>query len=135
MSCDTTAGWTVTAGTIYHEISQEVADFLVLVNKGNMTFKQACLGNFVSALGVVVGCMIVTESDPSQRVQGGLMAFGASFYVYVALSELQWWKVERDLLRNAFVFFLGCLGIGLVLISHEHCVPVSGADPHAGHNH
>ena len=32
-------------------------------------------------------------------------------------------------------WIVGCLGIGLVLISHEHCTPVSGADPHAGHNH
>ena len=29
MTCETSAGWTVTAGTIYHEISQEIADFLL----------------------------------------------------------------------------------------------------------
>ena len=135
MSCDSTAGWTVTAGTIYHEISQEIADFLVLITDGGLTFKQAAFANFISALGVMFGCILVIESDPSQPVQGGLMAFGASFYLYIALSQLRWWRDRKDVLRNSCFFLLGCLGIGLVLISHEHCIPVSGDDPHAGHGH
>jgi UTP--glucose-1-phosphate uridylyltransferase len=130
MTCDG-SGWVVTAGTIYHEITQEVADFLVLISEGRMTFVQAALGNFVSALGVIIGCIIVTEMEPDMPTKGGLMAFGASFYVYVALSQLRWWVEKEDLLRNFFLFSLGCLGIGLVLISHEHCVPVGeGAHAH-----
>ena len=133
MQCDATksAGWTVTAGTIYHEITQEVSDFLVLISEGRMTFAQAALGNFVSALGVLLGCIIVTESNPDKPTQGGLMAFGASFYVYVGLSQLRWWTVESYQLRNFIFFALGCTGIGLVLISHEHCTPVGAA----GHAH
>merc|ERR1712054_108273 len=76
MLCDPAAGWTVTAGTIYHEISQEVADFLVLITQGRMSFGQAVLGNFVSSLGIIFGCITITESNPSSPVQGGLMVFG-----------------------------------------------------------
>ena len=35
-------------------------------------------------------------------------------------------------------FSAGAVGIGLVLIDHEHCSPKDpsgGGDPHAGHNH
>ena len=35
-------------------------------------------------------------------------------------------------------FSLGAIGIGLILLDHEHCgvkVADGEADPHAGHNH
>jgi hypothetical protein len=41
-----------------------------------------------------------------------------------------------------FMFAVGAVLIGLILIDHEHCVPPApvgadgvAADPHAGHNH
>ena len=135
MSCDTSAGWTVTAGTVYHEIAQEVADFMVLTSEGRMTFAQAAFGNFVSALGILIGCIVTTESDPSSPVLGALMVYGAAFYVYIALAQLQWWTTDKqDLLRNAGIFLFGCASIGLVLIAHEHCSP-AGSDGHDHHHH
>lgn len=136
-SCSTSAGWTVTAGTVYHEMSQEIADFLVLTTTGNMSFAQAVLSNFLSATGCIIGTIVVNETNPDKATLGGLLCFGGAIYVFIALAQLQWWTEKSDKLRNCFLFFLGCLGIGLVLISHEHCTPAGAAvvDPHAGHNH
>ena len=134
MVCDTSAGWTVTAGTIYHEIAQEVADFMVLTTEGRMSFAQAALFNFLSSLGILVGTLITTESNLNSPFQGALMVFGASFYVYIALADLQWWKLREDLTRNLCIFLFGCVSIGLVLIAHEHCSP-AGSDGHDHHHH
>lgn len=139
-SCSTSAGWAVTAGTVYHELSQEIADFLVLVTQGKMRFGQAVAANFISSLGCIIGTIVINATNPSSPWVGGLMCFGGGIYGFIALSQLQWWSDGTDMLRNAIFFFIGCLGIGLVLISHEHCTPTTTAnaatdDPHAGHNH
>ena len=118
-SCSTAAGWTVTAGTIYHELSQEIADFLVLVTTGKMRFGQAILANFISSLGCIIGTVVINATDRSSPWVGGLMCFGGGIYVFLALSKLQWWLFDAgpDTLRNATFFFVGCVGIGLVLIT------------------
>ena len=134
-SCSDTVAWTVTAGTIYHEIAQEVADFLVLITKGGLSFSQAILGNFISALGCIIGTLAVISTDPSQQALGCLLAFGGGVYVHIALGELNWWGDNsgfKVMATRSFLFFLGCLGIGLVLLSHEHCD--GGGEGH-GHAH
>jgi len=142
-SCSSAAGWAVSAGVVYHELSQEIADFLVLVSTGGMSFSQAALANFLSGTGIVLGCIVINASSPSSRVVGSLLTVGGSVYCFIALAKLQWWAERADdFVRNLSFFVVGCLGIGLVLLSHEHCAPVAAAaataaavDPHAGHGH
>merc|ERR1719486_745130 len=84
--CNSTMGWTITAATVYHELAQEISDYLVL-------------------------------TDPAQ---GNLKPFKALFLNFITGTSA------------LFLFCLGCVGIGLVLLAHEHCVPGGGdadADP------
>ena len=70
-----------------HEITQEVADFLVLISQGRMTFAQAALGNFVSALGIIVGCIVASnpKSSSSSNLQISFKAYlrNYQFYRYI----------------------------------------------------
>lgn len=136
-ACGASMGWTVTAGTIYHEIAQEVADFLVLVTKGGLSFWQAVFGNFISATGCIIGCAAVVSNNPTNEALGCLLGFGGGVYVHIALGELNWWTENSSMkvmMQRSFLFFLGCLGIGLVLLSHEHCESGAAGAAHA-HGH
>ena len=58
-------------------------------------------------------------------------------YVHIALGELNWWTDNssmKAMVQRSFLFFLGCLGIGLVLLSHEHCESGAAGASHA-HGH
>jgi len=140
-SCSSSAGWTVSAGVVYHELSQEIADFLVLISTGGMSFKQAVVANFLSGTGVMFGCIVINATKPNSPWLGALLTFGGAIYVFIGLAQLQWWTERADdFTRNLMFFIVGCLGIGLVLLSHEHCTPLVAAttavvDAHAGHNH
>jgi zinc transporter ZupT len=140
-SCSSSAGWTVSAGVVYHELSQEIADFLVLISTGGMSFKQAVVANFMSGTGVILGCIVINSTKPSSPWLGALLTFGGAIYVFIGLAQLQWWTERADdFMRNLVFFVVGCLGIGLVLLSHEHCKPLVAAgtavvNAHAGHGH
>ena len=145
LRCESGQGWVVTAGTIYHELVQEFGDFFLLVGPGGLTVPQACAVNFVSGVSVVIGAAWYLWLEPGMGTQGILLAFSAGVYTYVACTEAAGEMLHEvgrlsPAKRMGLVacFSLGAIGIGLILLDHEHCgvkVADGEADPHAGHNH
>jgi zinc transporter ZupT len=101
--------------------------------------------NFLSGTGVLLGTIIVLSTDVGNGDIGLLLAFGGGTYLYIALVECmpKLGNVGVSALTRGlgiFMFILGTVVIGLVLLDHEHCIPPAlpgqpAVDPHAGHNH
>lgn len=101
--------------------------------------------NFVSGVSVVIGAAWYLWLEPGMGTQGILLAFSAGVYTYVACTEAAG-EILHEVGRLSpakrmglvACFALGAIGIGLILLDHEHCgvkVADGEADPHAGHNH
>lgn len=137
VGCSNKVGWTITAATIYHELAQEISDYLVLTDpmQGNLKPLAALALNFVSGLSIVLGAIIVVGSDPGDQVNGLLLAFGGGVYVQIAATECAGRvnnsvKTTKMRLLSILFFVLGAVSIGLVLLDHEHCVPGGGGHAH-----
>ena len=127
--CAGSLAWSVTLGTILHEIAQELSDFLVLTNpgQGGLKASTALLLNFVSGLSVLLGVLIVfsldTVSDPAV---GMLLAYGGGVYLQIGAAECMPRAHEgasslRSLLACLAAYVVGVVAIGLVLLDHKHC--------------
>jgi len=137
VGCNDKVGWTIVAATIYHELAQEVSDYLILTDpmQGNLKPVKALALNFISGLSVVLGAIIVVGAAPSAQVEGLLLAFGGGVYVQIAATECAGRvnnTVKTTMMRLATIAFfcLGATSIGLVLLDHEHCVPGGGGHAH-----
>ena len=112
---------------------------------GGLTVVQACAVNFVSGISVMLGAAIYLWTKPGMGTQGILLAFSGGVYMYVACTEAAGEMLhgvgKLSMAKRAGLlacFAVGAVGIGLVLIDHEHCSPKDpsgGGDPHAGQNH
>ena len=114
---------------------------------GGLSVLMACVVNFFSGVSVMVGAAVYLWTEPGMGTQGLMLAFSGGVYTYVACTEAAAHVVDGASKFSAaqrlglFAFFVvGCAGIGLVLLDHEHCSSsdddgADGDDPHAGHNH
>ena len=149
-TCDPAFGWVVAIGAIGHEVSQEVADFILLVTRGNMSVGAGVIANLLSGTSCILGAAIAVNVDMSDEAVGCLLAFSGGVYIWAAACECVAPLVETStsLTRIAvrvLCFAIGAVCIGLVLLNHVHCeAPVDtgptpagtvAVDPHAGHNH
>ena len=127
--------------TIYHELAQEVSDFLLLVDphQGGLTHAKALIFNFLSGLSVVLGVIIVlAQEEVSNSTIGLLLSFSGGVYIQIGAAECMTRvyanaKAPAARFVSLIVFSLGAFFIGIVLLDHKHCVVEGGA--HAGHNH
>ncbi|TYZ68150.1 hypothetical protein PybrP1_009903 [[Pythium] brassicae (nom. inval.)] len=77
LACDDSLGLAVMASAILHEIPQELADFIVLVDSGFTKF-QAIVFNFISALSSFAGAFIILSAvTVTNSTMGLLLGFGA----------------------------------------------------------
>ncbi len=144
-TCDPAFGWVVAIGAIAHEVSQEVADFCLLITRGNMSVGSAVLANLLSGVSCIIGAVVASYVEMSEEAVGGLLAFSGGVYLWAAMCECLAPLVEdtttsKAVLLRILMFSVGAICIGLVLINHVHCeagvAPAApGEDPHAGHNH
>ncbi|CAN0433716.1 unnamed protein product, partial [Ascophyllum nodosum] len=89
LGCSSTVGWTVTASTVLHEVPQELADFMALIN-GGMSKMQALFFNFISAISAILGAifiLLLSESLTSADVSYILLV-GAGTFVFIGLADL-----------------------------------------------
>ena len=144
--CGNGFGWNVALATVLHELPQEVADYAILTGPNlALSPSKALLANFLSGLSVILGAILVLSSDIEDSSIGLILAFGGGTYVHIAATECMPRIYNEKLslsIRAAcvFLFIVGAVLIGLVLLNHEHCVPdVSSTDgasaPAAGGHH
>ena len=111
---DASLGFASTIAVIFHEVSQEIGDFGVLLY-GGFSKKKALLFNFASALTALVGVGIVyVFYSWVENLVGLLITFAAGGFIYLAASELipeikQESKFVKSIIQ--FVFFVAGLAL------------------------
>ena len=156
-SCSNSLAWSIVAATLYHEIAQELADFVLLTSDAvGCSVTKALLFNFIAGTSVIFGGLIATSIDMDTSTLGVILAFGGGTYVYLAAAEAMplalaysnklkaqsFGAIKRHYAIVLFAFVVGAAAVGLILFNHEHCVPepvdgaaVSSGGAHAGHGH
>ena len=139
-SCDSAMGWSITAATVYHELAQEISDFIILTDpkQGGLNPFVALGLNFVSGLSVMLGAIVILSAEMDNYATGLILAYGGGVYVQVAAGECmpKAYLASRTLKLHCialFCFFIGAAAIGLVLLDHKHCAGGDGHDH--GHAH
>ncbi|KAL7581721.1 hypothetical protein ACA910_022261 [Epithemia clementina (nom. ined.)] len=124
--CGSQLGFTVTATTVYHELAQEIGDFILLTHHCNLMVSEALLLNFLSGVSIFLGAIAVLSSDIEDKTQGVILAMSAGVYFYLGgvecIPRVQRVLVtSRDNLAFLVSFIIGAVPIGLVLLNHGHC--------------
>jgi len=141
--CGAAFGWELVAVTIAHEAPQEIADLIILILDARVRWYWATLANYLSSTSTVIGAIITYGASVGANAHGRMLAYGAGFYLYVAITELGSLSRPAGLTRpqllihftgRALAFTLGCIVIGLVLLGHDHC-SAAPDDEHHDHNH
>ena len=133
--CSKQVAYGIVASTVYHELAQEIADFVLLTHTCKFSIPSALLLNAVHGTGVFWGVILILAAEPSQASIGLLLAFSAGVFVNITSAECIP-KIQSQLhksFRNTAVFLtcftIGAVPLGLVLLDHGHCV----ADDHDDH--
>jgi len=108
-------GVATTLAVIFHEIPQEIGDFVVLIY-GGLDKKKALEYNFISAITAVAGS-IVTYCSASfiQNVEQFLVPFAAGGFIYIAATDLMPELHKKSLARESLIQLVAILtGIGLM---------------------
>ena len=124
--CSRDIGFTLVATTIYHEIAQELADFVVLTSHCGLPVWKAVVANAISGLSVMLGAVIVLAADMSENAIGVILAISAGVYIYITACEcipriMSQQESQKEIFLFALVFAIGAVPIGLVLLNHGHC--------------
>lgn len=98
-----------------HEVPQELGDFGILIH-GGWDKKKALLFNFLSALTIIVGGVIVYFISIKIDVTF-LLPFAAGNFIYIASSDLiPEIKLDKNLKNNLIHFIAFVIGILLILL-------------------
>lgn len=88
MGCSWATAISVTAIALFHEIPQELADFVILTRYAGLGMTKACILNFVTGLAVCVGGLVVLAVRPSDKAIGVILAIAAGVYFNLAAVEV-----------------------------------------------
>lgn len=126
IGCGPALGNSVVLATVLHEIPNQLAGYLVMVNQNGIDPIVALGLNFLFGLSVLVGALVVLSLDIGNNAIGCIFAIGGGVFLHVAISEMLGTS-ERNVMRKQhwlwvlLSFVVGAIVIGLVLINHEHC--------------
>lgn len=124
--CSNSLAYTVVGVTIYHEVAQEMADFMLLTNILGLDVKKALMLNYLSGVSVIFGGILVLAVEISQMWIGLLLAISSGIYLFIACSECfprakSNMKTTKDIGVAIGAFLGGATPIGLTLMNHTHC--------------
>lgn len=144
LTCSPSVGWGIVLGTLTYELSQEVADFVILTSVAQVRVLFAVLAQFISGAAIYAGCGVVVAFPLSPAFLGGLLAFGAGIYIYTSCVEtvpsMLHTKDFREKAVAVLLFAVGALLIMTVILNNDHCSVGAGPgddhhDHHADHEH
>lgn len=125
-SCSVAVAVSIMLVTLFHEIAQELADFIVLTKYGGLPVCTALVLNFVSGLSVCLGGVIFLATNPTDTATGVILAMAGGVYINIAACETAprmelTMKGRGDRVLMLFSIILGTIPMGLVLLDHKHC--------------
>lgn len=125
-SCSTGTAVSIILVTLFHEIAQELADFILLTRYAGLSVARACLFNFLSGLSVCLGGIVFLAGDPSDEATGVILAMAGGVYFNIAACETiprleKIVKGRADRVWTLFSVIVGTVPIGLILLNHQHC--------------
>ncbi len=124
--CSQSFAIAVALSTVFHELCQELADYLMLTNQCGLAPWKALVLNFLSGISVMLGVIVIMAMDVSNEAIGVLLAISSGVYFNIAFTDCAP-RINRhiiDTLRRVIsllFWVLGAVPIGLVLLNHEHC--------------
>ena len=127
-------GLATTIAVALHEVPQEFGDFGVLLSAG-LSSRRALLLNFVSALGAVLGALLVLLAGHEIHVEHQLVPLAAGGFLYVACADLVPELRRRVRGRWVWITLVALLaGVALVALVPGHVHGGHDApDAHGGH--
>ncbi|KAL7535526.1 hypothetical protein ACHAXR_006543, partial [Thalassiosira sp. AJA248-18] len=125
-SCSTSVALSIIMVTLFHEIAQELADFILLTRYAGLTVFKACAFNLLSGLTVCLGGIVFLAGDPSDEATGVILAMAGGVYFNIAACETiprldNIVKKRSDRVWILFSVIVGTVPIGLILLNHQHC--------------
>ena len=126
IGCGTPFGNSVVLATVLHEVPNQLAGYLVMVNQNGIDPIVALLFNFLFGLSCLFGALVVLVLDLGNLAIGCIFAVGGGIFLHVAISEMLSTAEHhahgaRHVIYMLLAFVFGAVIIGLVLLMHEHC--------------
>ncbi|KAI2489197.1 ZIP Zinc transporter [Fragilaria crotonensis] len=124
--CSQSFAIAVSLSTVFHELSHQLVNYLMLTNQCRLSPWKALVLNFVSGFSVMIGVIVIMAMDVSNEAIGVLLAMSAGVYFNIAFTDCAP-RINHhitDTLRRVtslFFWIIGAVPIGLVLLNHEHC--------------
>lgn len=124
--CGQAFAYTMVLSTVYHELCHQLSDFMLLINKCGLTFRQAMVFNFLSGTSVVIGGVMALAINFSSMSIGVILSMSAGLFIQIAACEcIPMMQKNRETPKEMLIFFAsfmcGAVPIGLVLLNHKHC--------------
>mmetsp|Transcript_42775 Transcript_42775/g.89717 ORF Transcript_42775/g.89717 Transcript_42775/m.89717 type:complete len:620 (-) Transcript_42775:74-1933(-) len=125
-SCSAGTALSIVLVTLFHEMAQELADFVLLTRYAGLSIINACVLNFLSGLTVCLGGIVFLALDPSDQATGIILAMAGGVYFNIAGCETiprikNAVKGRIDRVWTLFSAIVGTIPIGLILLNHQHC--------------
>ena len=125
-SCSVAVAISIMLVTLFHEIAQELADFIVLTKFAKLPVWQALAFNFLSGLTVCLGGIVFLAANPTDTATGVILAMAGGVYINIAACETAprieaAMKGRGDRVLVLFSIILGTIPLGLILLDHRHC--------------
>jgi len=125
-SCSSATAISIILVTLFHELAQELADFVLLTRYAGLSSTKALALNFISGLSVCLGGIVFLAGNPSDETTGVILAIAGGVYFNIAACETIP-RIEKavegrgDRVWTLFSIILGTVPIGLILLNHKHC--------------
>ena len=125
-SCSIGTAISIILVTLFHEIAQELADFILLTRYAGLSVIKACTLNFLSGLSVCLGGVVFLAANPSDQATGIMLAMAGGVYFNIAACETipridKQVKGRMDRVWTFISVIVGTVPIGLILLNHQHC--------------
>lgn len=126
IGCGTPFGNSVVLVSVLHELPNQLAGYLVMVNQNGIDPIVALFINFLFGLSTLVGALVVLVLDLGNLAMGCIFGIGGGIFLHVAIQEMLSTAEHhahgaRHVAYMLLAFFIGSVVIGLVLLNHEHC--------------
>ncbi len=126
IGCGPALAKSVVLASVLHELPNQLAGYMVMVNQNGIDPVVALFINFLFGLSMLIGGLIVLVLDLGRLAIASIFAIAGGLFLHVAIAEMLKTAETnvhgvRQVAYMLFSFVFGSILIGLVLLDHEHC--------------